>query len=80
MYQDTSCWADVIHRNALRKAAWGSTSRVIGVGLGVSAGGVLHQLAGDVLNGWTMGIVMAIISFILMLIAEYRKEEVVIKK
>ena len=70
----------VVNRKNLKRAFWASLARLIGVGLGAGAGSLIHQLVGGGFNGWGLASVMAIVSFILMLFAEYEKEsqEVVI--
>ena len=61
-------------QKALRKAFWGSLSRVIGVGLGAGAGSLLHSLVGDGLSGYGVAFLMAVASFSFMLYAEYERE------
>lgn len=63
-----------INKKALRKSIWGSLSRVIGVGLGAGAGGLLHQLVGDGLGSYGFAVGMAVASFAFMLVAEYERE------
>jgi hypothetical protein len=63
-----------IDKKALRRSFFGSISRVIGVGLGAGAGGLLHQLVGDGLGSWTFAICLAIASFFFMWVAEYERE------
>lgn len=63
-----------INRKALKRSLWGSLSRVIGVGLGAGAGGLLHQLVGDGLGSWTFAIGLAAASFACMWFAEYERE------
>lgn len=59
-----------INQSALRRSMWGSLSRVIGVGLGVGAGGVIQHMV----TGWAAAIFMGTLSFILIWFAEYEKE------
>ena len=63
-----------IDKKALKRSLWGSLSRVIGVGLGAGAGGLLHQLVGDGLGSYSFAIGLALASFIFMWIAEYERE------
>lgn len=63
-----------LNRRALRRSVWGSLSRLIGVGLGAGAGGLIHQLIGGGFSGWGIATAMAIASFVLMLVAEYERE------
>lgn len=62
------------NKKALKKSIWGSLSRVIGVGLGAGAGGLLHQLVGDGLGSYGFAVGMAAASFAFMLVAEYERE------
>lgn len=63
-----------VDKKALRRSFWGSLSRVIGVGLAFSAGSLIHQLAPDIVSGWTAAITMAATSFMLIWISEYERE------
>lgn len=63
-----------VDKKALKRSLWGSLSRVIGVGLGAGAGGLLHQLVGDGLGSWTFAIGLAAASFACMWFAEYERE------
>lgn len=63
-----------LDKKALRRSFFGSVSRVIGVGLGAGAGGLLHQLAGDGLGSWTFAVCLAVASFVFMWVAEYERE------
>lgn len=63
-----------LDRRALKRSLWASLSRLIGVGLGAGAGSLIHQLVGGGFSGWGMAMLMAVISFVLMLVAEYEKE------
>lgn len=65
-----------LDKRALKRSLWGSLARLIGVGLGAGAGSLIHQLVGGGVNGWGIALTMAIISFILMIFAEYSKESV----
>ena len=62
------------NKKAFKKSFWGSLSRVIGIGLGAGAGGLLHQLVGDNLTSWVFAMIMAIASFAFMWFAEYERE------
>lgn len=64
-----------VDRKALRRSIWSSISRLIGVGLGAGAGGLIHQLVGDGFSGWTVAAMLASASFIFMLVAEYEREK-----
>lgn len=61
-------------KKALKKSLWGSLSRVIGVGLGVGASSIIHQMIGVDLSTWGTAVGMAIASFIFIWIAEYERE------
>ncbi len=63
-----------LDKKALRRSIWSSLSRLIGIGLGAGAGGLIKQLVGDGLQGWAAACGMAIASFVLMLYAEYERE------
>lgn len=63
-----------INKRALKRSLWGSLSRVIGVGLGAGAGGLLHQLVGDGLGSYGFAIGLALASFTFMWFAEYERE------
>jgi len=62
-----------LNRKALRRSAWSSLSRLIGVGLGAGAGSLIHQLIGGGFSGWGLALAMAVASFALMLFAEYER-------
>lgn len=66
--------AQATDKKALKRSFWGSLSRVIGVGLGASAGGILHQVVGDGLGAVGTAAAMAIASFILIWFSEYERE------
>lgn len=61
-------------KKALKRSFWGSLSRVIGVGLGAGAGGLLHQLVGDGLGSYAFAFGLAVASFMFMWLAEYERE------
>lgn len=63
-----------MNKRILRKSAWSSLSKVIGVALGSGAGTIIHQALGDNVASYSVAFVMAISSFGLIMIAEYRKE------
>lgn len=63
-----------LDKKALRRSIWSSLSRLIGVGLGAGAGSLIKQLVGDGFTGWATACGMALISFALMLFAEYERE------
>ena len=63
-----------VDKKALKRSFWSSLSRVIGVGLGAGAGGLLHQLVGDGLGSWGFAMAMAAASFAFMWFAEYERE------
>jgi uncharacterized membrane protein YccC len=63
-----------INKKALKRGLWASLSRLIGVGLGSGAGSLIHQLVGGGFSGWGLAMTMAVVSFVLMLFAEYEKE------
>jgi hypothetical protein len=61
-------------KKALRKSFFASVARLIGVALGAGTGSLIHQLVGGGVNGWGIATVMAIVSFVLIWIAEYERE------
>ncbi len=63
-----------IDKRAFRKSLWSSLSRVIGIGLSAGAGSMVHRMVGDNMEGWTIAVTMAIVSFGLMWFAEYERE------
>ena len=60
-----------MNKKAFRISLLASLSRLIGVGLGASAGTLIHKLVGDGFQGWSLAIGMALVSFSLMIFAEY---------
>lgn len=63
-----------LDRKALKRSVWSSLSRVIGIGLSVGAGSMIHTLLGDGIKGWGVAVTMALASFLLMCFAEYERE------
>lgn len=63
-----------LNKKAFRRSIWSSLSRLIGTGLSAGAGSLLYHLVGDGSLGWGLAFIMAIISFMLMLLAEYNRE------
>ena len=63
-----------VNRKALKRSFWGSLSRVIGVVLGASAGGLLRTVIGDDLATVAVGTGLAVLSFFLIWFAEYERE------
>ena len=63
-----------VNRKAVRRAFWAAISRLIGVVLGAGAGSLLYQMLGGGFKGWGIALTMAIVSFFLMLFAEYERE------
>lgn len=63
-----------IDRKAFNRSILSSLSRLIGVSLGAGAGSLLHKLVGDGMEGWGVAIALAIVSFGLMIFAEYERE------
>jgi Flp pilus assembly protein TadB len=63
-----------LDKKALKRSLWGSLSRVIGVGLGVGASSIVHQLLGDSLSTWGTAAAMAVASFVFIWFAEYERE------
>jgi uncharacterized membrane protein YgaE (UPF0421/DUF939 family) len=61
-------------KKAIRRAFWASLGRLIGVGLGAGAGSLIHQLIGGGFQGWGVALLLAVISFLLMLFTEYERE------
>ena len=45
------------------------------MGLGAGAGSLLHQLVGGGFTGWGLAAGMAVLSFVLMWVAEYEREK-----
>lgn len=66
--------AKATDKKALKRSFWGSLSRVIGVALGASAGGLLHQIVGDGLGAVGTAVCMALASFALIWFSEYERE------
>lgn len=63
-----------LNKRAFRRAVWASISRLIGVGLGAGAGSLVYHLVGGGFSGWGVAATLAIVSFGLMMFAEYEKE------
>jgi len=63
-----------LNKRILRRALWASISRLIGVALGAGAGSLIYNLVGGGFHGWGVALLLASISFILILFAEYEKE------
>jgi len=63
-----------INKTAFKKSLWSSLSRVIGISLSAGAGSMIHRMVGDGLEGWSIAISMAMVSFFLMWFAEYERE------
>ena len=63
-----------VDKKALKRSLWGSLSRVIGVGLGVGASSIIHQLLGIDLSTWGTAVAMALASFVFIWFAEYERE------
>lgn len=63
-----------LNKKAFRRSLWSSLSRVIGIGLSAGAGSMVHRAIGDGLEAWGIAACMAIVSFVLMLYAEYERE------
>lgn len=61
-------------RRAFKRSFLTSFARLIGVGLAAGAGTLIKSLVGDGFHGWALAIGMAIVSFVLMWYAEYKKE------
>jgi hypothetical protein len=64
-----------LEKKALKKAVWGSLAKFIGVFMGAGAGAMLHQIAGDRIKSITVGCVLAVVSWFLMLYSEYQREK-----
>lgn len=62
------------NKRAFKRATWASLSRLIGVGLGAGAGSLVYHLVGGGLHGWGVAAILMVVSFLLMLVAEYEKE------
>jgi O-antigen/teichoic acid export membrane protein len=63
-----------IDKKILRRAYWSATARLIGVGLGAGTGSLLYHLVGNGFQGWGIALILAVVSFALMLVAEYQRE------
>jgi len=63
-----------VNKKAFKRSFWGSLSRVIGVVLGASAGGLLRTAIGDDMATVAVGTGMAVLSFFLIWFAEYERE------
>lgn len=63
-----------LSKKALKYAIWSSLSRVISVALGAGAGVFMHQMVGDNGLSWGLAGLMAVISYLFMFYAEYKKE------
>ena len=64
-----------LDKKAFRRSILSSISRLIGVGLGAGAGDIIHRMVGNGINGWSVALILAAASFILMAIAEYEREK-----
>jgi uncharacterized membrane protein YgaE (UPF0421/DUF939 family) len=62
------------NRRAFHRAVWTSISRLIGVALGAGAGSLIYQLIGGGFQGWGVALGLLVISFLLIIFAEYEKE------
>ena len=62
------------NRRAFRRAVWTSLARLVGVGFGAGAGSLIYKLIGGGVSGWSVAMVMVVVSFVLMTFAEYEKE------
>lgn len=63
-----------VDKKAFKRSFWGSLSRVIGVVLGASAGGLLRTAIGDDMATAGVGAGLAIASFFLIWFSEYERE------
>jgi hypothetical protein len=63
-----------LNKRALRRAVWTSFARLVGVGFGAGAGSLIYNLLGGRTTGWIVAVPMVMISFMLMMFAEYEKE------
>ena len=63
-----------LNKRALKRAFLTSFARLIGVGIAAGAGSLIHQLVGGGTFAWTVAVFMVLLSFTLMLFAEYEKE------
>lgn len=63
-----------VNKKALKRSFWGSLSRVIGVVLGASAGGLLRTAIGDDMATVGVGAGLAVLSFFLIWFSEYERE------
>ena len=59
---------------AFRRAIWASVARLISVGIGAGAGSLLYQLVGGGIKGWGLALTLCVLSFLLLMYAEYEKE------
>ena len=63
-----------LNKLALRRALWGSIGRVIGVMIGAGGGVLLHELLGNNLTSYGIGLLMVVVGFIATVISEYERE------
>lgn len=63
-----------LNKRAFRRAVWASISRLVGVALGAGAGSLIYNLVGGGFNGWGVATILAVVSFGLIVFAEYEKE------
>jgi predicted MFS family arabinose efflux permease len=64
-----------IDKKAFKRSTLSSFSKLIGIGLGAGAGDLVHRMVGDGFSGWSVALLLAATSFILILIAEYEREK-----
>lgn len=62
------------NKKIFKRSVLGAIARLISVGLGTGASNLLFQLSGDKLKNWSIAIIMAIISFVLIILIEYERE------
>lgn len=62
------------NKKIFKRSLLGAVARLISVGLGTGASNLLFQLSGDKLKNWSIAIIMAIISFLLIILIEYERE------
>lgn len=59
---------------AFKRSFFASLGRLIGVGLGAGAGGLLKEMIGPGFRGWGIAAAMAVVSFLLIWASEYERE------
>lgn len=64
-----------VDKKAFRKAVWASLARVIGIFLAAGAGSIIKEQLGHGQLAWGFAMVMALVSWALIVYAEYEREK-----